>query len=91
MGYFLQITLCFYRNCPPKAISLPQQGGLANSTQNEFLKSVNASNIIKENNDSVINTEEDSLGALFCEFSGILDRLPKASSYISNISIPTIR
>ena len=35
--------------------------------------------------------EEASLGALFCEFSGVLAKLPKASPYIKDMSIPTIR
>ena len=54
-------------------------------------KETNYSNIVKEDNEVAKVEEEASLGALFCEFSGVLAKLPKASPYIKDMSIPTIR
>ena len=79
------------RYCIGKASSLPHDEDSPNHEKKDDLNVSNHHSNKKGDESAVLNSGEGSLGALFWEFSGILDNLPRASSLINNISIPTIR
>ena len=72
-------------------MSLCQREEPPSQSENNSRTKINYSNNAREGNDVAKMKEEASLGALFCEFSGVLAKLPKASPYIKDMSIPTIR
>ena len=71
--------------------SLCQREEVTIQSEKNIQKEINDSNNVREDNEVAKVREEASLGALFCEFSGVLAKLPKASPYIKDMNIPTIR
>ena len=75
-----------------KVASLPHEEEFSNREKNDDLTNVNHHRAKKDGESAVFDSEESTLGALFWEFSGSLEKLPKTHSFaINNVSIPTNR
>ena len=74
-----------------KAASLPHDEGSPNFEKSDDLNDLHHHCAKKSDESAVFKSEESTLGALFWEFSGVLDKLPKTRSFVNNISIPTNR
>ena len=77
------------RNCVLENTSLREE--IPSQSEKNAQTEANHSEIVRVDNAEAKMKEEASLGALFYEFSGVLAKLPKASPYIKDMNIPTIR
>ena len=73
-----------------KATSLPCEEQSPNHEKRDDLNEVNLLSSKLGDETVVFSNEDSTLGALFCEFSGVLDRFPKANSTIENKNIPSM-
>ena len=86
-GYSVITIFCLCRYCIVKSSSLPHDEQSPNHEKKDDLNDINHHSAKRGGENVVFSSEEGTLGALFWEFSGVLDNLPKASSFINNVSI----
>ena len=86
-GYSVITIFCLCRCCIAKSSTLPRDEQSPNHEKKDDLNDVNHHSAKRRDENAVFSSEEGTLGALFWEFSGVLDNLPKASTLINNVSI----